>query len=163
MPARGVTLRRLPAMAWLGPAVLGLSAALALVAVWTDVKRREVPHWIVIGLALLWGVAAVWAPAALGAAPTAGLLCGAAALLFGFILHALGWLGGGDGKLLAVLAMWLGPADIGLALLATGALGLLLALPAMLRGDGEYRRRGLPLAAAIAPPAATLLAARALG
>jgi prepilin peptidase CpaA len=34
------------------------------------------------------------------------------ALLFGVIAFGLGWMGGGDGKLLAACALWLGPADI---------------------------------------------------
>ena len=134
----------------------------SLVAVWTDVKRREVPHWITVAIVVLWIVAAFAAPEALVGDPLMGLVCGAAALAVGFCLHALGWLGGGDGKLLAALAMWLGLADLGLALLATGLFGLLLALPALLWHSTLFRDRGIPYACAIAPPAATILAARAV-
>lgn len=149
-------------MQWWGVALLAGAAAFALAAVWTDARRREIPHWILGGLVSLWLGAALAAPEVLGAKPLAGLVCGAAALAGGFVLHALGWLGGGDGKLLAVLAMWLGPADVGLALLATSALGLLLAMIALGRRAGDWRRRGIPYGIAISPPAATLLVARAV-
>ena len=149
-------------MTWLGVVALLGSALLALAAVWTDLARREIPHWVPAGAALLWLAAAWLEPQALHAAPLASLACGAAGLALGFLLHALGWLGGGDGKLLAVLALWLGPWDLGLALIATGALGLLLALAALARPKGTLRQRGLPCALALSPPAATLLAARAL-
>ncbi|MCY3819777.1 MAG: prepilin peptidase [Gammaproteobacteria bacterium] len=146
----------------LAATVLLCCVLVSLVAVWTDVKHREVPHWIVGALVALWAVAAVVAPEALGAAPLTGLVCGATALAVGFFLHALGWLGGGDGKLLAALALWLGPADLGFALLATGLIGLVLALPALLRRPASFRDRGIPYACAIAPPAAAILAVRAV-
>lgn len=148
-------------MQWLGMALLVWAAALAFVAVWTDARRREIPHWLLGGLACLWLCAALLAPEALDGKPLAGLACGGVALILGFVLHALGWLGGGDGKLLAVLAMWLGPADVGLALLATSALGLLLTVFTLAR-CGDWRQRGIPYGIAISPPAATLLVARAV-
>lgn len=142
--------------------MLAGASLLALAAVWTDVTRREIPHWLSVGLASLWLCAALAVPEALGGKPLAGLACGGVALAVGFVLHAFGWLGGGDGKLLAVLAMWLGPTDVGLALLATSAIGLLLAVSALARPAGDLRRRGIPYGLAIAPPAATLLVARAV-
>ncbi|MDE0056332.1 MAG: prepilin peptidase [Gammaproteobacteria bacterium] len=135
---------------------------LSLVAMWTDVKHREVPHWIIGALVSLWVLTATVAPEALNGEPLMGIACGAAAFIVGFFLHALGWLGGGDGKLLAALAMWLGPTDLGLALLATGLFGLFLALPALLRFSTLFKERGVPYACAVAPPAATILAFRAL-
>ena len=120
------------------------------------------PHWIIGTLVGLWVLTAVMAPEALNGEPTMGVICGAAALVVGFCLHALGWLGGGDGKLLAALAMWLGPADLGLALLATGLFGLLLAAPALFQLSTLFRERGIPYACAIAPPAAAILAVRAI-
>lgn len=90
-----------------------------------------------------------------------GLLCGAAGLGAGLALYACGLLGGGDGKLLAVLGLWLGAPDYGYALLA-GA-GLLALLMVLARADARhsFRCRGIPCACALAPPAAVLLAARA--
>lgn len=146
-------------MHWWAIATLAGAAALAAVAVWTDVKRRQIPHCVHAALAALWLQAAFFAPQALGAEPLAGLVCGLAGLGFGFGLYACGWLGGGDGKLLAVLALWLGPADVGLALLAAAALGLALVLRARV---AAWRQRGIPFALALAPPAATVLLARAV-
>ena len=146
----------------LGATALLCCVLLSLVAVWTDVKRREVPHWIIGTLVVLWVLTAVMAPEALNGEPMMGAVCGAATLVVGFCLHAMGWLGGGDGKLLAALAMWLGPADLGLALLATGVFGLLLALPALFRLSTLFRERGIPYACAITPPAAAILAVRAI-
>ena len=146
----------------LGVAVLCCCVLVSLVAVWTDVKHREVPHWIIGTLVSLWVLTAIFAPEALNGEPVMGIVCGGAVLILGFLLHALGWLGGGDGKLLAAMAMWLGPADLGLALLATGLFGLLLALPALFRISTLFRDRGIPYACAIAPPAATILAIRAI-
>ena len=125
-------------------------------------KHREVPHWIIGTLLSLWALTAIFAPEALNGEPLLGIACGAAVLIVGFVLHTLGWLGGGDGKLLAAMAMWLGPADLGLALLATGLFGIVLALPALLRLSTLFRDRGIPYACAIAPPAATILAVRAI-
>lgn len=141
---------------------LGCCVLVSLAAVWTDIRHREIPHWIIGALVSLWVLTAAFAPEALGGEPVLGVACGAAALVAGLILHTLGWLGGGDGKLLAAMAMWLGPADLGIALLATGAFGLLLALPALLRLSTLFRERGVPYACAIAPPAATILAVRAM-
>ena len=146
----------------LASVLLSCCVLLSLVAIWTDVRRREVPHLVTVAIVALWIAAVFTAPEALAGDPLMGIACGAAVLAVGFCLHALGWLGGGDGKLLAALAMWLGPADLGLALLATGLFGLLLALPALLWRSTLFRDRGIPYACAIAPPAAAILAARAV-
>ena len=148
-------------MNWVGVAALAVSVALAVASIWTDVDRREVPHWIVAGIVVCWLFAAVFDRKALGGALLTSIVCGAVMLVIGFVLHALGWLGGGDGKLLAALALWLGPIDAGWALLATGAIGSLLTLLALVRCQ-EWRQRGIPFAIAIAPPASALLAMRAV-
>ena len=110
----------------------------------------------------LWAVVAFANPDALGVARLEALTCGGLMLVLGFGLHAAGWVGAGDGKLLAVLALWLGPADLAFALFGTTALGLMLLLLAWTRPEGDFRERGIPFAWAIVPPAATLLLARAL-
>ena len=149
-------------MAELGAAAIAVSVGLAAVAVWTDLKRREIPHWVVGGLALSWLAGAVLAPEAINGRALASVVCGLAGLLVGFVLHALGWLGGGDGKLLAALALWLGPADVGLALVCTGLIGAMLTLLALTPWN-SWRQRGIPCAVALVPPAAVLLVFRAIG
>ena len=143
-------------------AVLGGACVFGLAALYTDWRQREIPHWLGLGLGLLWAVAAWLAPEALDAAPLIALACGAGALAVGFALHALGWLGGGDGKLLAALAVWIGPVDLVWWLVATALLGLLLLLFALMRRSGDLRTRGIPFAWAMAPPAIVILLERAV-
>lgn len=145
----------------LATAVLWSVVALAAMTAWTDWRRREIPHWTTAGLLAVWAVAAAWVRPALGGPVVAGLVCGSVGLALGVALYAFGWLGGGDGKLLAVLALWLGPYDVGFALLAAAALLFLLLIVAR-TGRGAMRCRGIPVACALAPPAVALLAARAM-
>ena len=147
---------------WFGAASLGAAALLALATLYTDGRRREIPHWLVSALALLWLLALPVAPQLLDSALWAALACGAGGLAAGYCFHQFGWLGGGDGKLLGVLALWLGPRDLGYWLVATAFLGLVLVLLALARRNGDFRTRGIPFAWALAPPAATLLLARAM-
>ena len=142
--------------------LLSAAAFSAVAAAWSDWRRRQIPQWTVAGLAGLWALAALLAPEALGgAAWWAALLCGLAALGAGFGFYAAGALGGGDGKLLGALALWLGPRDLGWALLGgAGVLALFLAA-VLIRRPSELRKGGLPFGCALAPPAVALLAARA--
>ena len=143
--------------------VLWGAVGLAVAAMWTDWRRRDVSHAVPLGLAGLWCVAVALAPAALGSTLAAALLCGAVALVAGFLLFLPGWLGGGDGKLVAALALWLGPQDLAIALLASAALLLALLLMPVFSGSAHaFRARGIPFACAFVPPSAVLLAARAL-
>ena len=142
-------------------AALWTAALLVAVTAWTDWRRREIPHWTTGALVAVWGVAALAARPALGTSVAVGLVCGVVGLAFGAVLYACGWLGGGDAKLLGALALWLGPWEVGFALLATAV--LLVLLVAMARRSGDLKERGIPFACACAPPAAVLLAARAVG
>ena len=128
---------------------------------WQDWRRREVPHWTVAGLLALWLLLVVTRPERLGFDPWLGLACGAGALALGALCYGLGWWGAGDAKLLAVLALWIGPHDLPAALLGTAALGLLLVAVALASPTGDFRKRGLPFAIAVAAPAVAFLAARA--
>ena len=139
---------------------LGAVCAVAVMAALCDWRHRRLPHWPAASLAAVWVVAAVAAPDLLGGPPLAGTLCGALALVVGVALRSAGWLGSGDVKLAAALGLWLGPVEFGLALVAAGALTLLLVGSAFAVG-GDFARRGLPLACALAPPAAVLLLWRA--
>ena len=85
-----------------------------------------------VGLALLAGVP-------LAAIGLDHLACGAAVLLLTFAMFAFGWIGGGDAKLAAATAVWLGwynLADYGLLASVLGA-GLTF-------GILWFRRLGLP-------------------
>ena len=137
------------------------AALLAAVALYADVRWREIPDWVPLGILSLWIPAAAFAPEVLNGTIPAALVCGAGAFAGGYVFFRLGWLGGGDGKLLGGLALWLGPWEAGIWLLATATLGLALCLIAIARPMGGFRTRGIPFVWAIAPPAITLLLARA--
>src|SRR5947209_1384409 len=116
------------------PAAMALAAAM-------DLLTMKIPNRLSAGLAL-----AYFAVAFLAGATAQDMamhaLCGAAMLLFTFALFNFGWIGGGDAKLAAATALWLGwtpLADYGLAsAIGGGALTLMilmarrLALPQML-------------------------------
>ena len=134
----------------------------AAITVWTDWRRREIPNWILACLLGGWALAAVAVPEVLDASRWQGLLCGGVGLALGFGLHAYGALGGGDGKLAAVLAMWLGPRDVGFMLLGAAILFLGMLLLARSGAVRDFRQRGVPFAWALAPPAVGLLVARGI-
>lgn len=104
------------------PAVLVAAAA-------RDVASFTIPNWM--SLALIAGFILAVAVAGL----PLGLLgwhaaVGVAVLTAGMVLFALNWFGGGDAKLLAATALWMGPAAVLPFLfwmaLAGGALALAL-------------------------------------
>lgn len=142
-------------------AACGLFAACIV----TDVRGRQIPNEYPL---LLLGFFAIYA--ALGAVSPMGDLwqhfaVGAASLTLGFALYTTGKFGAGDGKLLAVAGVWIGPSlsYLGLFLCALAALALALSLYAMLPFEKTRRMRAeLPFAVAIAPPAVIVLTLRAL-
>jgi prepilin peptidase CpaA len=81
--------------------------ALVILAACKDITSYTIPNWISLALA------AAFAPAALAMGlplPAIGLHfgVGAAALAMGMAMFALSWIGGGDAKLFAAAALWLG-------------------------------------------------------
>jgi prepilin peptidase CpaA len=117
-------------------ALLGIPLGLTLVAVVTDLRRREVPDAVPLAL-LSWAVAA----RALGwteigwFALVAGLVLG---LATSAIFYALGALGGGDVKLLAALGAVLGPVALASVLFWMALAGGALALVSAIRGEREF-------------------------
>lgn len=81
--------------------------ALVIVAALKDATSFTIPNWISLALV------AAFAPVALACGVTLSEIglafgVGAAALLAGMAMFAMGWIGGGDAKLLAASALWLG-------------------------------------------------------
>lgn len=92
----------------------GLLIALAialLIAAFTDLRRRQIDNWlnalIALGAPVFWWSSglALWPDVAI----QLGVACAAFAVLAG--LFALKVMGGGDVKLLTVLALWVPPYD----------------------------------------------------
>jgi prepilin peptidase CpaA len=144
-----------------------------LTALWTllavaaaaDVAQRRVPNLVVAPLAIL-GLAAQAASGGAMAAVT-GALTGLAVGAVLLLPWATGKLGGGDLKLLAATAIWLGPSRLLLFLALTAVAGAPVALATRLAHRVELRRaleRG-PAAglAAVAPETVPYAAAVALG
>lgn len=103
--------------------------ALVLIAAVKDALSFTIPNWISLALIVLFPVAALASGAPL---TTLGLhvAVGAAALAAGMAMFAMRWVGGGDAKLFAATALWLGwPAVTTFlfgAALAGGGLALML-------------------------------------
>lgn len=114
-------------MSFVQAALLLLFPALVIVGALRDLTSYIIPNWV-SGLLILG-----FAPAALALGlplSTMGfnLAIGVAALLVGMGMFALNWIGGGDAKLFAACALWLGwPASMDY-LLVTGLAGGALTL-----------------------------------
>ncbi len=107
--------------------VLPVFPALAVWAGLKDATSYTIPNRVTIA------VAAAFVPAALIAGlplPQVGvaLLAGLAALVAGMAMFAFGWIGGGDAKLFAGCALWLGVPAVVPFMLWTGIAGGLLAV-----------------------------------
>jgi prepilin peptidase CpaA len=116
--------------------------ALLLVAGLCDLVSYTIPNRLSAALALLFLGFVFAAPLGFGALGL-HLAAGAAGLALGFCLFALGWIGGGDAKLFAVVALWLGFADLPAYAVAASLFGGLLTLIMLLL-------RQAPLPAALA-------------
>ena len=107
--------------------VLGLFAALVVVAALKDLSSFTIPNWISIALALAFAPAALVAHVPLS---SVGISFAVAfvVLLFAAGMFAMGWIGGGDAKLMAASALWVGLRGIAPFALYTGLAGGALAL-----------------------------------
>jgi prepilin peptidase CpaA len=96
----------------------------------SDFKSLFIPNWIIVVL-----VSAFAAFAALHMEPAsilAHVAVAAVVLLFYLVFFVAGWIAGGDVKLIAATALWMGPAKVGPFVLLTALLGALLALALLL-------------------------------
>ncbi len=139
------------------PAVMALAAA-------ADLITMKIPNLLSAALAIAYFVAALIAGVPL---QEMGMhaLCGAAVLIFTFALFSFGWIGGGDAKLAAATALWLGWTPLGdyglVSALAGGGLTVLIlvgrrfALPQFLASQSWIARlhnakTGIPYGIALA-------------
>lgn len=118
-------------------------AALILAAAAFDIATMEIPDWISIALVALFPVAALaggfsFAEAGFHAA------CGAMALLVVFAMFHFGLMGGGDGKLIAAAAIWLGAIAMPSFIVWTTIAGGLLAIAALLARKAAPASAGHP-------------------
>jgi prepilin peptidase CpaA len=143
--------------------LMAVPALLAAAAVW-DLASFTIPNYLSLALAALFGIFALAAGLSAAAIGLHLLAC-VIALIIGFTMFALHYIGGGDAKLFAGVALWLGPHDlVTYSLIATmlgGALTLTLLairqlpLPAGLARQGwilklHDSRSGIPYGVALA-------------
>lgn len=102
-------------------------AALVIMAALKDLATFTIPNWISIALALAFAPAALLAGLSLGdIGISVGL--GLAVFVLAAGMFALGWVGGGDAKLMAAAALWVGLRGLAPFALYTGLAGGALAL-----------------------------------
>ncbi|MBK6802398.1 prepilin peptidase [Novosphingobium sp.] len=141
----------------------GLAIALLTAAV-TDIRRRQIDNWLNAGIAL--GAPLFWWASGLSLWPGVAWQLGIAAITFAVTagLFAIRAMGGGDVKLLTVLALWIQPEWflrlIVVMALAGGVLTLVLAAWHHLRRQRE--RLAVPYGVAISGAGLWVLAAQYL-
>ncbi len=104
-----------------------LFPAAVIVAAMRDVTSFTIPNWISFAAMLVFFPAALIAHMPLGAVEVSAVV-GLVALALGIAMFALGWIGGGDAKLFAACAFWLGWPAILPFLIWTSLAGGVLAL-----------------------------------
>jgi prepilin peptidase CpaA len=102
--------------------LLAVFPAMVIVAGLRDVTSYTIPNWISGLLIVAFFPAALALGLPLGALGT-HLAVGAAALVLGMVMFALGWIGGGDAKLFAAAGLWLGVPAAFTYLAVTGVAG----------------------------------------
>ena len=143
---------------------------LVLAAGW-DLASYTIPNIIPAALLVafvLFALSAGFTPAAYGS----HALAGAIALVIAFVLFALGYIGGGDAKLFACIAMWFGMHDLAQYALVASLFGGMLTvfliaarqrpLPSVLAGQQWISRlhepkAGIPYGVALAMGAIAVL------
>ncbi|MEI9965544.1 MAG: prepilin peptidase [Caulobacteraceae bacterium] len=133
--------------------LLAVFPAGVIVAALKDATTFTIPNWISAGLVIAFFPMALLAHMPLSAVGIS-LAAGFAALVAGIGMFAAGWCGGGDAKLLAASALWLGWPGVLPFLAVTGIAGgaVTLGLLAARKGGGDLRRARAGLGRA--PPGA---------
>jgi prepilin peptidase CpaA len=155
--------------------LLVVPALLVAAAIW-DISSFTIPNFIQVGLLAAFALLMAVHPLSAGVFG-AHLLAGFIGLVAGFALFAMGYVGGGDAKLFACMALWFGmndllPYTIAASVFGGGlTLGLLairnLPLPAALSSQGWLLRlhdakAGIPYGAALAAGALFVLSQSAI-
>lgn len=112
----------------LAQVLLGALALLLLTAAATDLRARIIGNWLNLSVAAL--APAFWWATGLSLWPDVGLQLVLAACVFALFafMFAMGWMGGGDVKLLTALSLWLPLVSMLQLLVAMSLLGGLLTL-----------------------------------
>lgn len=118
--------------------LLVIFPALMAFAAFSDLFTMTISNWVSIVLVVAFVVVA-----ALLGMPFSTILqhlaCGAAVLVVSFILFAFGWIGGGDAKLAATTAVWMGFEHLAEYGMGSAIIGGLLTLALL-----QFRRLPMP-------------------
>ncbi|WP_088307159.1 A24 family peptidase [Novosphingobium sp. B 225] len=89
--------------------LLGALAIALVYACFTDIRSRLIENWLTAGIAL--AAPLYWLASGMAVYPDMAWQLGMGAVTFGLLalVFFLGWIGGGDVKLLAALALWFSP------------------------------------------------------
>ena len=145
-------------------ASMTVTAGALIWAASSDLRYYLIPNRIPLLIALAYAAIASSLPLTF---VVGGFLTGLAVLAVGTLVFARGWMGGGDVKLLAAVALWAGPSRLPIFALATSLSGAVLALlllspmrkllPApsagaleLSRADGSAMRQPMPFGVPIA-------------
>jgi prepilin peptidase CpaA len=132
--------------------LLGCLAIALLVAVVTDLKRRQIDNWLNATIAA--GAPLYWWASGLSLWPGVAMQIGVAVLVFGLfaLIFARGGMGGGDVKLLIALALWLPPLVFFIVLFLTSLVGGAMSVMAGARnlslGEGQRFKRLIAISGA---------------
>jgi len=161
-------------LAWATPWLEWATLVLIVVGMLWDAVCLRIPHWVCIAIVALmpiWGLSV-----SEGVAWLSHFIGFAIAFVIGFLLWRLRWVGGGDVKFTAAIALWIGVADLGFFFVVMSILGAILAiLVLLLRIGGRFfvaegadnssiplLRKGAPLPYGIAIGVAAILLRSAL-
>lgn len=118
---------------------------LVVAAAISDISTMRIPNWLNAIIALAFFPMAL-ASGMAGEAILWHAVAGIVVLVVGFGLFSAGWIGGGDAKLLAAAALWVGwtqlPQFIVLTAIAGGILAIVMKAWRMLQVEGEVHEIG---------------------
>ena len=127
---------------------IGLFAALLVWAAWGDCKHYIIPNRLALAVAALYPIYILANPVNIDWA--GGLLAGGGVLVVTWIFFALGFIGGGDAKLLSAASLWAGTEFLAPFILITTLIGGLCAAVILLwRFLGARLEMFLPLRLAL--------------
>lgn len=122
-------------MEFVQSALMALFIALVSYGAWTDARELRIPNWV--SLALLAGFIPMALLAGIGLENLAWHLAGAVlVLIVGFVLFAFNLFGGGDAKLMAAAALWVGWPQLAYFVFAVVLVGGVLSILVVLLRKG---------------------------
>ncbi len=130
--------------------ILMLAGILLLAMLVTDWRDRLISNRLIISYAILFPVFLIVAP--VQPIIWQHCLCALVVFLFTFFCFTRNWLGGGDAKLIPIVALWLGPQStlpFLLMMVFGGCAVAVLVLVVAGKKRGEWRKLKLPYGVAI--------------